>query len=388
MRKNRLFFFIVLVFAISCQQPASQNVSAVAAVGADTIQVKTTIKYARGFTIEYFDGYKLVRILDPGNPSADTVEYLLVQRGHPVPAGHLKAQVIRIPVQTIVVMSSMHVGMADYLNVADRITGLGSFQYINSPLVRENIKAGKVKEVGLDGNLSNELLISMHPDLLMTMRNPEAAASKYKVLTDAGLPVVMNAEWLETTPLGRAEWVKLMAAMVNKEALANEKFDGMVRSYDSLVQLAKKATYRPRVIIGMPFKGSWFLPAGDSYMSHFIQDAGGDYKWKDTKGNGSLALNFETVAPEALGADFWLNIGYVDSKQDILAKDARYASFKPFKEGKLYNNNLKTNDIGSNDYWESGAVYPDVVLSDMISILHPELSSSSDHKRVYYKQLQ
>jgi iron complex transport system substrate-binding protein len=382
---NRSFYFILPAFILACHSPAPKDTPA-AAGGTDTIQARTTIRYARGFTIDYHDGYKVVRIKDHNGDGNDTTEYLLVQRGRPVPGGYPRAQVIPIPVMTMVVMSSMHVGIADFLGVADRIKGLGSLQYISSPIVRENIRAGRTVEVGLDGNLNNELLISMHPDLLMAMSNPEANGGKYKVLTDAGIPVVVNAEWLETTPLGRAEWVKLMGALTNKEALVERKFDSVEKMYDSLARLGHQAKTHPHVIIGMPYKGDWFLPAGESYMSHFIEDAGGGYRWADTKGNGSLSLNFEAVAPEALAADYWLNIGYVNSKQEILAKDTRYASFQSFKKGNLYNNNKKTNELGSNDYWESGAVHVDVVLADMISILHPELLPG--HTLVYYKQLQ
>jgi iron complex transport system substrate-binding protein len=135
----------------------------------------------------------------------------------------------------------------------------------------------------------------------------------------------------------------------------------------------------------MPFKGSWFVPAGESYMAQFLRDAGANYKWSDSKGTGSLALNFETVAPEALTADYWLNVGYVDTKADIAAKDQRFTSFNPFKTDRVYNNNKQVNDIGSNDYWESGAVKPQLVLADMIRILHPELLP--DHSLMYYKQL-
>jgi iron complex transport system substrate-binding protein len=384
MTRTWFLYCAALLFLFSCNQPASKNTSA-AGGGGDTAQVRTAIKYAHGFTIDYYDGYKLVHILDHSSGRMDTLEYILVQKGYSVPAGHPKAQVINIPIRTMVAMSSMHVGIADFVGVADRITGLGSLQYINSPIVRENIKAGKTVEVGLEGNLNNELLISMHPDLLMAMVNPESSAGKYKVLTDAGIPVIQNAEWLETTPLGRAEWVKLMAALTNKEALVNRKFDSVAKTYDSLAQLGHQAKTHPHVIIGMPYQGSWFLPAGDSYMAHFIQDAGGDYKWADTRGNGSLSLSFESVAPEALTADYWLNIGSVHTRQEIAAKDTRYASFQSFKTGKLYNNNKRTNDLGSNDYWESGAVNPHVVLADMISILHPELLPG--HTLVYYKQL-
>lgn len=346
---------------------------------------KAVINYAHGFSIDYFEHYKLVRIFNHLSAKTDTLMYLLVQRGYPVPAGHPGAQVINIPVQTMVGMSSMHIALADFMGVTDRIIGLGSFQYVTSPFVRQRIKSGKITEVGLDGNLNYELIITMHPDVLMDMGNPDAGFGRYKTLTDAGVPVLLNTEWLESSPLGRAEWVKLMAALVNKEALVNRKFDSLALAYNRLAQSVRGAATKPSVIIGMPFKGSWFVPAGDNYMAQFLRDAGASYKWLGSKGTGSLPLNFETVAPEALTADYWLNVSSEDSKAGIVAKDARYSSFKAFVTDHIYNNNKLMNDIGSNDYWESGAVNPQVVLADLIRILHPELLP--DHQLVYYKQL-
>ncbi|MBN8855564.1 MAG: hypothetical protein BGO55_28135 [Sphingobacteriales bacterium 50-39] len=383
---NRLFYLVILSFIFSCHSPAARQGPAAATGSGDTAQAQTSIRYAHGFTIDYHDGFKVVHIIDRNGNRQDTIEYLLVQRGHPLPTGYPGAQVIPIPVQTMIATSSTHIGMADFAGVADRITGLGSLRYANSPIVRENIRTHKTVEVGLDENINNELVISMHPGLMMAMSNPQANAGKYKVLTDAGIPVIVNAEWLENTPLGKAEWVKLMAALTNKEAQVNKKFDSVVKIYDSLAQLGHQAKTHPHVIIGMPFKGSWFMPAGDSYMAHFIQDAGGGYNWSDSKGTGSLSLTFESAAPEALTAEYWLNIGYVNTKQDILGKDPRYASFRSFKTGNLYNFDKRTNDLGSNDYWESGVVNPQVVLADMISILHPGLLQ--DHTLVYYRQLQ
>jgi iron complex transport system substrate-binding protein len=353
--------------------------------GEEVSGAKAVIRYAHGFSIDYHDHYKLVKILDQLAGKTDTLEYVLVQQGYSSPSGYPKAQVINIPVKTIVGMSSMHVALADFVGVADRINGLGSLQYITSPTVRKNIRDGKVTEVGLDGNMNTELIVTMHPDLLIAMGNPESAFGRYKTLTDAGTPVLLDAEWLEATPLGRAEWVKLMAALVNKEAYVNRRFDSLEQAYNDLVLRASHTTTRPHVIIGLPYKGSWFMPAGESYMARFLRDAGAGYKWSDTKGTGSLALNFESVAPEALTADYWLNVGYVETKADIVSKDTRYAGFKPFKTGYIYNNNKRVNDLGSNDYWESGGVNPQLILADLIRILHPELLP--DHQLVYYKQL-
>ncbi|MDR3717070.1 MAG: ABC transporter substrate-binding protein [Puia sp.] len=351
----------------------------------DTTSSEAVVKYAQGFSIDYHDHYKLVKVLNRLAGKPDTLEYVLVQRGFSAPAGYPKAQVIHIPVRSIIGMSSMHVALADFVGIPDRITGLGSLQYISSPSVRRNIKAGKVAEVGLDGNLNNELILTMRPDILIVMSNPENVSGGYKTLTDAGIPVLPDGEWLESNPLGRTEWVKLMAALVNKEAYVNAKFDSVSHTYDSLAQLAARTSVRPHVIVGLPFKGSWFVPAGESYMAQFLRDAGAGYKWYDTKGIGSISLNFESVAPEALTADYWLNIGSADTKADILAKDKRYSSFKAFKTGDVYNNNKRVNDLGSNDYWESGGVNPQLILADLIRILHPELLP--DHQLIYYKQL-
>jgi len=384
-----IFSFAAATFFAGCRQPVSKDGAATGdkVNAADTPAfTKAVLKYAHGFLIDYHDHYKLLSVLNHAGGKTDTMKFVLVQEGTAVPAGYPGAQVITIPVKSFAVMSSMHVALAEFAGVADRITGLGNFGYINSPLVRANIKAGKVNQIGLDGNINDELIITMHPGILMTMTNPDASFGKYKTLMDAGVPVLPNAEWLETTPLGRAEWVKLMAALVNREDLINKKFDSVEQAYNELAQLGTKTATRPHVIIGMPFKGTWYVPAGESYQAKFLKDAGAGYQWADTKGIGSLALNFETVAPEALKADYWMNLAQVDSKKEVADRDPRYESFKSFRTNGIYNNTRRVNDIGSNDYWESGAVSPDVILADLIHILHPELLPN--HALVYYKQLQ
>lgn len=370
---------VLLLLSTSCKQrPANQKHTSAKTGSAE-------IKYAKGFSIDYYDSYKLVSIYTGSGATKDTIQYVLLAKGAKAPEGYKKAELIHIPVTNLIAMSSMHVALADFAGSADAITGLGSLKYVTSQVVRKNIASGKVKEVGIDGTMNDEMLISMKPGLVMVMGNPDAKFSKYETLTGAGVPVMLNSEWLETTPLGRAEWVKLMAALMDKETLVNEKFDAVEKEYNRLAAIGSKAVNKPAVITGMPFKGTWYVPDGDSYMVQFLKDAGTTYKWADVHGKGSLALNFETVAPEALKADFWLSPGSVNSKKDIAAIDARYVDFKPFKTGNIFNNNNRTNDIGSNDYWESGAVNPQLILGDLIKILHPELLP--DHQLVYFKQL-
>lgn len=380
-----LYLLLMLVAITSCQRDIYKSGVEQTETSGETPVGKADIKYARGFSIVYYKKFKLVNVYNYNNGQIDTLQYLLIKRGGVIPAGFPLAQVIETPVKSIIGMSSMHVALIDFAEADGILTGLGNLKYVSSPKVRSYIAAGKIKEVGQESNINNELVLTMHPSVIMTVGNATAKINRFKILTDAGIPVIQNAEYLESTPLGRAEWVKLMGALVEKEALVNKKFDAIEKEYNRLVALAAKATSKPHVITTMPVKGVWYVPEGNSYLTHFLQDAGGTSKWSDVQGIGTLPLSFEVVAPEALKADFWLNIGYVNSKQEMVARDSRFADFLPFKNGNVYNYNKKTNDAGANDYWESGAVNPQIVLSDLIRILHPELLPK--HQLEYYHQL-
>lgn len=346
---------------------------------------RTTVDFAKGFTISYVSGCKVVTILSPFEQKTTATRYLLVPRGAARPAGYADAIVVNTPIRTLVGLSSMHVALVDFLGAADVLVGLGNLKYASAPQVRQRIAAGKILEAGQGKELNNEQLIAQHPDLVMATGWPGEGLTRFQTLQAAGVPVMINSEWVESTPLARAEWVKVLAALLNKENLVNQKFGQVVREYQRLAALGHRAAKKPTVVVGLPFKDVWYVPDADSYMAQFLRDAGTTYQWDKTKSpKGSLALSFETVAPVALTADYWLQTGSASNKAEIVAQDARYAAFAPFKTGRLYNNNRRTNAQGSNDYWESGAVRPDLVLSDLIRILHPELLPTW---QLYYYQL-
>ncbi|GAC1381562.1 MAG: ABC transporter substrate-binding protein [Hymenobacter sp.] len=369
------FFFLVRrrwLLALLLASPltgASQQRAAPAAAPA-----RTTVQYAKGFCLEYAGNYTVVTIKSLLGPQAPATRYLLLPRGVARPAGFADARVIYTPIRSLVGLSSLHVALADFLDAADVLVGVGDFKYASAPRVRQRIAAGQVFEVGQGKELNNELLVAQHPDLVMTTGWPGESIARFQTLAAAGVPVMINSEWVETTPLARAEWVKVLAVLLNKEAVVNRKFGQVAREYQRLAALAQRAATRPTVVVGLPFKDVWYVPDADSYMTQFLRDAGAAYHWDRTRApSGSLALSFEAVAPVALAADYWVHPGAVGSKAALLAQDGRYAAFAPFKAGHVFNNNRRTNAQGSNDYWESGAVRPDVVLADLIKILHPEL---------------
>ena len=335
---------------------------------------RTSVQYAKGFTIGYAGNCKVVTILSPFEQKTTAARYLLVPRGMARPAGYPDYRVIETPIRSLVAMSSMHIALADFLGAADVLVGVGDLKYASALRVRQRIAEGKIFEAGLGKQLNNELLITRHPDLVMTTGWPGEGLNSFQTLSAAGVPVMINSEWVETTPLARAEWVKVLAVLLNKEDLVNEKFGQVAREYQRLTALAQKATRRPSVVVGLPFKDVWYVPDADSYMAQFLRDAGAVYHWDRTKSpSGSLALGFEAVAPVALAAEYWIHTGSLTSKAGLLAQDARYAAFAPVKTGRVFNNNRRTNAQGANDYWESGALRPDIVLADLIRILHPEL---------------
>ena len=379
---------IILSFLAGCQAEKSQSDEQKPSLDTKNYYPeKVKINHAKGFTVQYFDHYKIVNILSPFEKNTDTTKYLLLQRGTVRPKNYTDYQVIEIPIRSLVAMSSMHVGLLGFLESYDILTGLGGLEYVYSPEVIKLITAGKISEAGKDQGLNEEKLVNMHPDLIMTMGSPGAGMGHFQILKDAEIPVLINSEWVETTPLARAEWVKLLAVLLNKEELVNQKFSIIEQEYNRLVDLAKNSTTKPSIISGLNTKDVWFLPSGNSYMTQFFRDAGADYHWNNIKATGSLSLSFETVYPIALRADYWMNVGFssTDTKKDILKQDSRYSDFEAYKSGKMYSYNNRVNDKGSNDFFESGNMNPQIVLADMIKIFHPKLLP--EHQLVYYKQI-
>ncbi len=345
---------------------------------------RTQVQYAKGFTLEYAGNCKVITTRNPFAPQAAPARYLLVPRGAARPPGYPGALVIETPIRSLVGLSSLHVALADFLGAADVLVGVGDFKYVSAPRVRRRIAAGSLYEVGQSTALNNELLVARRPDLVMATGWPGEDLGQFQTLAAAGVPVLINSEWVETTPLARAEWVKVLAALLNKEDLVNQKFGQVARDYQRLAAVAQQAARRPKVVVGLPFKDVWYVPAAGSYVAQFLHDAGSTYYWDHTRApSGSLPLAFEAVAPVALAADYWLQTGTLDTKAALLAQDGRYAGFGPVKTGRVFNNTRRTNAQGSNDYWESGAVRPDLVLADLIKILHPELLPTW---RLYYYQ--
>ncbi|HUX21224.1 MAG TPA: ABC transporter substrate-binding protein [Spirochaetia bacterium] len=338
------------------------------------------IEYAKGFTAEQHRNYTLLTVSQPWPGAQQELRYLLVHRGAAIPAGYPGIPVILVPVRSIVELSSTYLAETVELGEVDKITGVESLSYVYSPEVRSGIIAGRIKTVGEGQSLNIEELIKMNPDVIMTSAFGGASDLNPK-LQEAGLPVVVNGDWAEPTPLGRAEWIKFIALFFDEGAKASRIFDGVASEYHRLAALAASTSERPTVFVNAPWQGTWTMPGGQSYMAQLFRDAGARYLWANNDSSGTLTLDFEAVFSRASRADYWINPGSWTSLSDALASDPRFAAFDAFRRGHLYNNTARITADGGNDYWESGPANPQRVLADLIQIFHPGLLV---HRQLYY----
>jgi iron complex transport system substrate-binding protein len=333
------------------------------------------VSKAQRFAIYRYKDSTEIKIINPWQGAAGiTQSYKLISRGASFLAGIDSSSVIIVPVKKIICMSTTHLSMISALGEQSSIAGVSGAGFIYSEDLIQRAKQGLIADVGYEANLNKELILKIHPDLLMIYGIGSESTGYIAKLKELGIRVIINADYLETDPLSRAEWIKLFGALYCKENLADSIFKKEVNDYTELRSfILKQATGRPKVLLGLPFKDTWYISPGNSFISKLISDAGGDYLWSDTHSEVSMPYGIENVYLRGMKADYWLNISTVHSRGEISGIDPRLSELTCFKKGNLYNNNKRVNPQGGNDFWEGGILYPHLILKDIASILHPGL---------------
>lgn len=397
MFRYRSLFLLMLIIGMALPmiqaQEANLTAECVEAYDAsvDYFPNKATVEYATGFAVEYFSNYKVVTLTSPWRGAEEAIQYVLVQCGTPAPDGFEEATVIEVPIQSMVAMSTTYLPHLENLGRVDSLVALDSFDYVNTASVRERIDAGELEAVGFGSEVNVEVVLDLDPDLVMVYGSGFPEYDAHPKLIEAGIPVALSSDYLETTPLGQAEWGKFVALFFNEEAQATATFENVVTKYQGLQALVADVTERPTVFTGSTYDGTtWYVPGGNSYTAQLLADAGADYIFAETASDESfnITMDVEVVVEEAAAADFWVNPDQVfwNTSADVLAADERFAEFAALENGQLYNNNAITTAGGGSDYYESGVANPQVILADLIAIFHPELLP--DHELTYYKQVQ
>lgn len=385
-----LFAVLILALGFTPALAASNPAECVSAYDAslDYFPAKVTPQVAEGFTVEYFNHYKVVTVQTPWPEAEAPLTYLLVQCGTPVPDDVAADAVIEVPVQRVISMSTSFLPHLDAQGVLDRLVAIDTVLYTSNPAVQTAVEDGRVLQIGGGGSgqdINIEQVIDLEPDLILTQRY-FAEDTAYPALQEAGLPTVLNADFLDTSPLGVAEWGKFLSLFFNTEALAESQFAEVKGRYDTLRQQTESLASRPTVFAGTPYDGTWYMPGGRSYLAQLLADAGADYLWADDTSTGSLYLDFETVFDRAAEADFWVNVNpYWASLADAEAEEPRYAGFAAFQNDQVYSNNARLNANGGSDYFETGYANPDLILADLVRIFHPD--ALPDHDLYFYKRI-
>jgi len=349
-------------------------------------RINSFTSYASGFRVRHHGSYTFVEVTDPWQQSRNVIfSYVLAADAELVPDSLKNIPYIKTPVKRVIALSTTHVAMIDQLGSAGSIVGLSGTDFIYSSEIRARIESGSVKDVGYGQGLDFETIVRLKPDVLFLYGVEGNVMTTLEKLTDLGIPAVFCGEYLENHPLGKAEWIRFFSLFYKKEEQSARFFQQIDSAYSALSALASGILPKPAILNGLPWKDTWYMAGGKSFAAQFMEDAGGDYLWKDSPSTQAVPLDLESVYLRAITADIWINPGAAGSLADILLLDERLGDLEVLKNGHVFNNNARSSLSGGNDYWESGTVRPDLVLADLIEVFHPDLLT--DHSFVYYRQL-
>jgi iron complex transport system substrate-binding protein len=346
-----------------------------------------SVKYAKGFTVSDYGKYRKITVLSPWQQSGGiSFEYYLVDRMKEVPVELKGKQVIRTPVKSVICLSTSHIGFLSALNETASLKALSGAAFVSDPEIRKAVASKIVADVGYDQGINYELILSLKPDLIIAYGVGGEVTGFINKLRDLRLNVILNGEYLEDSPLAKTEWIKFVGAFFNKDQVASDYFSGIEKNYNDIIQKVTSVKSHPLVLTGLPYKDAWWMAGGKSNLATLIRDAGGEFLWKNNNSRESFVVSLEEVVVRASKADFWINCGTVNTISELISTDTRFSTFPLVRKKAIFNNNLQVNPGGGNDYWERGVVRPDLILSDLVKIFHPECDSGKVFN--FYKHVQ
>jgi len=364
--RNLYYLLFFVAFSISgCKQET-------APAAAKHTKTTNTIAYAKGLQLYRYDGYTVVKVTNPWPDAKETFTYVMQKKNGVVPDSLKQYTTVQVPLKTVVVTSTTHIPSLEALGVQNTLAGFPGTNFISSKNTRALIDSGRVIEAGANENLNTEVMIDLAPDAVVGF-SISSNNKSLNALEKSGLKILYNGDWAEQSPLGKAEWIKFFGALYDQEDKANKLFTNIEKNYKEALTLAQKATTKPTVLGGAMFQDQWYLPQGKSWAALFLKDAKSNYLWADTEGTGSLSLSFESVLDKAENADVWIGPGQFVTLKDMADTNPHYAQFKAFKTKNVYSYSSKKGPTGGILYFELAPNRPDLVLKDLISILHPEL---------------
>jgi iron complex transport system substrate-binding protein len=372
MRKRFLFLIpLCLVFSCHTRQGVSPE---------ETSGEAYRLHYAEGFTATRYPDYTIVEVRDPWNPQRNLQRYVLVDRNQELPANLPTGTLIRTPIRNIAVYTAVHCAALNELGVMQDIIGVCEPRFINSPAVHSRLSEGLIFDLGESTSPNTEKMIELNVEVILASPFQNAG---YGSVEKTNIPVIECADYMETAPLGRAEWLRFLGLFTGRTELADSLFLETEARYMEIKQAVARVASRPTLLTEKKYGAAWYVPAGQSYMAQLYHDAGADYVFNYLSGQGGTPLNFETVLDKAIHADFWLFNYNRDSEMTYAALRAEYESytyFDAFNKRRVYGCNTH-----SSLFYEEAPMHPDYLLRELTAIFHPELMPG--HQLRYFHPL-
>ena len=373
---QRLVFVLFMLCLCACNDNQIRSkVDLYNTANSNGYEFVSKVNHAKGFTIESKIGYKEITVFNPWKNDLVLRRYALIPRGDSIPASISDSlTVVFVPVRTIALFSNTHVGPIVKLGLENKVVGMTRASKVFNKVLSERVENKQIKNLGgaHNKNIDIEAIVELNPDLIILSAYNEVKSGECQ-LEEIGLKLAYSINWMEATPLARAEWMKFTAAFFNKEKLADSLFNQMEINYNQLKAKVEKLKKKPNVLLGWSYKGIWYVPGGQNYMVSYLRDAGANYFLFDDDTRGNIPMSVESVLDQCGNATIWIYPGMCKSLNDIENGGEVYTQFDAFKKNKIYNIYKRTNVNGGSDWWERGSVSPAIVLKDFIQILHPDI---------------
>ena len=322
----------------------------------------------------------LIVVKNPWQGADGVEKMLLIDRDGEFNTSGSDIQRIGHNAERIICMSSSYVAMLSAIGKQKTIAGVSGIGFISDEYVVAN--SDRIGDVGYDNNINYELILALNPDLVLLYGITGASGMESK-LRELGIPYIYLGEYVESSPLGKAEWMVTIGEITGERERAEQEFSAIAERYTSLSASINTAHKKaPRVMLNTPYRDSWFIPSEQSYMARLIRDAGAEPYTCSAEGNTSQPIDTEQAYVWASQADVWLNVGPCNTMAELTRQNPKFADVKTVTECRVYNNNLRQSPQGGSDFWESGVVRPDIILQDLVEIMHGE-----GNDLYYYKQL-
>lgn len=369
-----LTFWVTVLLLSACGGKSS---TASGSEQGDTIP----LHYSSNLSLIDYEDCIVAQLRNPWDTAKILHTYVLVDKNQPLPQELPQGTLVRTPLSKAVIYSSVHCSLLKDFGALNSIGGVCDLKYIKLPEIEEGCRNGTIADVGDGMNPNIEKIIDLHPDAILL--SPFENSGGYGRVEKLNVPIIECADYMETSSLGRAEWMRFYGLLFGKKTEANAMFAAVERNYKDLQELVKPISFAPSVMCDLKTSSTWYTPGGNSTIAKLYSDAGANYIFREDTHSGSLPYPFEVIFEKGQQTDFWL-IRYnqpVDKTYGELEKEfAPYAGFRAFKERNIYGCN--TNRV---PFYEETPFHPDWLLKDLIKIFHPSLSEGYELR--YYNKL-